>query len=133
MEGILLIKPKNYSGPAAVAEVALTKEELAEYKKQYDGKLEVIKATGDIIGGVVEWLKKNNFQDYPYVAALVDDAFDQLKQAETSKANHEKYAVEGKYREATLWAEQYWQYQVKTADVGLRAKKLLAEKIGVDQ
>ncbi len=30
---------------------------------------------------------------------------------------------------AFLWAEQYWQYQVKTADVGLRAKKLLEEKI----
>jgi len=133
MEGILLIKPKNYKGPTAGAAVKLTKEELAEYKKQYEGKLEVIKATGDIIGGVVDWLKKNDFAKYPYVAALVDDAFDQLKQAETSKANHEKYAKEGKWKDAFLWAEQYWQYQVKTADVGLRAKKLLAEKIGVDQ
>jgi len=47
----------------------------------------------------------------------------------TSKENHEKYAAEGKWKDAFLWAEQYWQYQVKTADVGLRAKKLLSEKV----
>jgi len=74
-------------------------------------------------------LKENNYQDYPYVEALVVDAFDQLGQAASSKEKHEKYAAEGKWKDAFLWAEQYWQYQVKTADVGLRAKKLLEEKI----
>jgi len=128
MEGILLVRPTGYVD-IEQKDVVLTAEQQAEYKKLYEEKLGVITATGDIIGGVVEWLKANNFQDYPYVAALVDDAFDQLKQAETSKANHEKYAKEGKYKQAFLWAEQYWQYQVKTADVGLRAKKLLGEKI----
>jgi len=128
MEGILLVRPTGYVD-VEQKDVVLTAAQQEEYKKLYEEKLEVIKATGDIIGGVVTFLKENNFGDYPYVAALVDDAFDQLKQAETSQANHEKYAKEGKYKQAFLWAEQYWQYQVKTADVGLRAKKLLSEKI----
>jgi nitrous-oxide reductase len=125
MEGVLLVKPTNYSGPGAGKEVALTKEQLEGYKKNYEDKVAVIEATQEIINGVVQWLKDNNYQDYPYVAALVEDAFDQLGQAASSKEKHEKYAAEGKWREAFLWAEQYWQYQVKTADVGLRAKELL--------
>jgi len=128
MEGILLVRPTGYVDKVQ-EDVVLTAAQQADYKTLYEEKLGVIKATGDVIGGVVAFLKENNFQDHPYVAALVDDAFDQLKQAETSQANHEKYAAEGKYKQAFLWAEQYWQYQVKTADVGLRAKKLLGEKI----
>ena len=131
MEGILLIRPTGYVD-IEQKEVVLTKEQLEEYKVLYEEKLVVIDQTQDIINGVVTWLKENNFGDYPYVAALVDDAFDQLKQAETSKANHERYAKEGKYKDAFLWAEQYWQYQVKTADVGLRAKKLLGEKVNAE-
>ncbi len=128
MEGILLIRPKGHVD-VEQEEVVLTKEQLEEYKVLYEEKLVVIDQTQDIINGVVTYLKENNFGDYPYVAALVDDAFDQLKQAEGSKEKHERYAKEGKYKQAFLWAEQYWQYQVKTADVGLRAKKLLGEKI----
>ena len=129
MEGILLIKPKGYKGTKGEVEIKLTEEQLLGYKKNYEDKIEVIKATADIIGSVVTFLKENNFQDYPYVAALVDDAFDQLEKAKPAKAKYEKYAEEGKWKDAFLWAEQYWQYQVKTADVGLRAKKLLEEKI----
>jgi nitrous-oxide reductase len=132
MEGILFVRPNGYVDKAQ-EDVVLTEEQQLEYKKQYEDKLAVIDATQDIINGVVTWLKENNFGDYPYVAALVTDAFDQLDQAKTSKENHEKYAKEGKYKQAFLWAEQYWQYQVKTADVGLRAKKLLSEKIGAKE
>ncbi len=128
MEGILLIRPKGHID-VKQEEVVLTAAQQEEYKKLYEEKLVVIDETQGIINGVVTYLKENNFGDYPYVAALVDDAFDQLKQAEDSKEKHERYAKEGKYKQAFLWAEQYWQYQVKTADVGLRAKKLLGEKI----
>ena len=129
MEGILLIKPTGWKGEKGEIEIKLTDEELAGYKKNYEDKLEVIAATQDVINSVVTFLKENNYQDYPYVNALVEDAFDQLGKAATSKENHEKYAAEGKWKDAFLWAEQYWQYQVKTADAGLRAKKLLEEKI----
>ncbi len=128
MEGILLVRPKGYVDKVQ-ADAVITKEEMLGYKKNYEDKLVVIDQTQDIINGVVTWLKENNFQDYPYVKALVDDAFDQLGKGKGAKEKHEKYAKEGKYKQAFLWAEQYWQYQVKTADVGLRAKKLLAEKI----
>ena len=128
MEGVLLIRPKGYVDKVQ-KDVVITKEQMLGYKKNYEDKLVVIDQTQDIINGVVTWLKENNYADYPYVAALVTDAFDQLDQAKDSKEKHERYAKEGKYKQAFLWAEQYWQYQVKTADVGLRAKKLLGEKI----
>ncbi len=133
MEGILLVKPKGYKGVAGEMTEKLTKEQLEGYKKNYEDKLVVIKQTGDIIGGVVDYLKKNHFEKYPYVKALVDDAFDQLGKAKPAEEKYKKFAKEGKWKQAFLWAEQYWQYQVKTADVGLRAKKLLGEKLAQDK
>ena len=134
MEGILLVRPKGYKGgPAGEIAEKLTKEQLAGYKKDYEAKLKVIKATGDVINSVVDYLKKNNFAKYPYVKALVDDAFDQLGKAKPAEEKYKKYAKEGKWKDAFLWAEQYFQYQVKTADVGLRAKKLLGEKLAKEQ
>jgi nitrous-oxide reductase len=134
MEGILLVKPKGYKGgPAGEMNEKLSKEELAKYKKDYEEKLKVIKQTGDVINGVVDYLKKNHFEKYPYVKALVDDAFDQLNKAKTAEQKYKQYAKEGKWKDAFLWAEQYFQYQVKTADVGLRAKKLLDEKLAKEQ
>jgi nitrous-oxide reductase len=132
MEGILLVRPKGYVPRAEdLVEVQLTKEDLDRYKKNYEDKIKVINETQDVINSVVVYLKENNYQKYPYVEALVVDAFDQLELAKPSKANYERYAAEGKWRDAFLWAEQYWQYQVKTADVGLRAKKLLSEQINM--
>ena len=129
MEGMLLVKPKGYSGPGAGKEVALTKEELAGYKKNFDDKIEVINATQDVINSVVTWLKENNYQNYPYVKALVEDAVDQLNQAAVPKEKYEQYAKDEQWKDAFLWAEQYFQYQVKAADVGLRAKELLGSKL----
>jgi nitrous-oxide reductase len=126
------VRPKGYVPRAEdLVEVQLTKEDLDRYKKNYEDKIKVINETQDVINSVVVYLKENNYQKYPYVEALVVDAFDQLELAKTSKANYERYAAEGKWRDAFLWAEQYWQYQVKTADVGLRAKKLLSEQINM--
>jgi nitrous-oxide reductase len=132
MEGILLVRPKGYvtSGDDS-GEIELSQEQLAEYKKNYEDKLVVINETQDVINSVVTYLKENDYQKYPYVEALVVDALDQLELAKVSKANYERYAAEGKWRDAFLWAEQYWQYQIKTADVGLRAKKLLSEQISM--
>ncbi|OYT17401.1 MAG: cytochrome C [Bacteroidetes bacterium 4572_77] len=133
MEGILLIRPKNYKGPEAGEEVALTAEELAGYKKNFEDKIVVIDATQDVINGVVAWLKENNYQNYHYVNALVEDAFSQLGKAADSKEKYERYAAEGKWYDAFLWAEQYFQYQVKTADVGIRAKELLTIELAKEQ
>lgn len=129
MEGILLVKPKGYKGKKGAVEIVLTDEELLGYKKNFEDKIDVINATQDVINSVVTFLKENNYQDYPYVKALVVDALDQFEKAKSSKENYEKYAAEGKWKDAFLWAEQYFQYQVKAADVGIRAKTLLSEKL----
>jgi len=132
MEGIFLVKPKGYvANPDEVGGVVLTAEELAGYKKNYEDKIKVINETQDVINSVVTYLKENDYQKYPYVEALVVDALDQLELAKKAKANYERYAEEGKWKDAFLWAEQYFQYQIKTADVGLRAKKLLSEQISM--
>ncbi len=129
MEGILMVKPKGFKETDAVKDVKLTAEEQAKYKKDYEAKLKVLSGTQDVINGVVKYLKDNNYQDYPSVKALVEDAFAQLGQAGPVKEKYEKYAKEGDYYNAFLWAEQYFQYQVKTADVGLRAKELLSDEV----
>jgi nitrous-oxide reductase len=129
MEGILMVKPKNYKATGGSGEIQLTKAELAEYKKNYENKLKVIAQTQDVINGVVKWLKENHYEKYPYVKALVQDAVAQLNKAAVPKQNYEKFAKEGKWKDAFLWAEQYFQYQVKAADAGLRARKLLKEKL----
>ena len=144
MEGILLVRPKGYKGAplgsnfssldaGANVKEKLTKADLEKYKKDYEKKVEVIKQTADVINGVVKYLKENHYEKYPYVKALVEDAVDQLNKAKFAEDNYKKYAKEGKWKDAFLWAEQYWQYQVKAADVGLRAKKLLDEKLGKEQ
>ena len=47
--------------------------------------------------------------------------------AEGAKAKSEASAAEKDWNNAMLWANQWWQYQVKTADLGLRAKTFLEE------
>jgi nitrous-oxide reductase len=61
------------------------------------------------------------------VVALVEDATEQLGYAEGPKGKAEEEAATGNYHSATLWAGQWWQYQVKAADIGLRAKTYLEQ------
>ncbi len=102
MEGIFLVKPTGYvANPDEVGGIALTAEELAGYKKNYEDKIKVINETQDVINSVVTYLKENDYQKYPYVEALVVDALDQLELAKTAKANYERYAEEGKWKDAS--------------------------------
>jgi nitrous-oxide reductase len=57
----------------------------------------------------------------------MDDATDQLGRAEEAKAKTEAEAAKANWHSATLWAGQWWQYQVKAADIGLRAKTFLEQ------
>jgi nitrous-oxide reductase len=85
------------------------------------------KDTQAVIDSVVGFITSHNYKDFPEVVALVEDATDQLGFAEEAKKKAEAYAAKGDYQNATLWAGQHWQYQVKTADMGLRAKTFLEE------
>ena len=61
------------------------------------------------------------------MVGMIEDATDQLGFAEEAKNRSEAKAAQADYHNATLWANQWWQYQVKTADLGLRAKTFLEQ------
>ena len=51
-----------------------------------------------------------------------------LAAAKAADSKHEAAAAKQDWEQANLWAEQVWQYQVKAADIGLRAKTFLEQK-----
>lgn len=122
MQGYLLVQPKGY-----VAEEKEMAIGTVYSKEDYEGQVATNIATQEIINGVVAFITSFNYKDFPTVVDLVTDAFDQLGFAEEVKAKSEAAAAEGDYQNAMLWANQWWQYQVKTADLGLRAKTHLEQ------
>ncbi|MBT4292641.1 Sec-dependent nitrous-oxide reductase, partial [bacterium] len=122
MQGYLLVQPKGY-----VAETKEMEIGTAYSKEDYESQVATNLATQDIINSVVAIITSYNYKDFPTVVDLVTDAFDQLGFVEEVKAKSEAAAAEGDYQNAMLWANQWWQYQVKTADLGLRAKTYLEQ------
>ena len=96
-------------------------------KADYDKQVKTNVDTQAVIDSVVGFITSHNYKDFPEVVALVEDATDQLGFAAEAKKKADDYAAKGDYQNATLWAGQHWQYQVKTADMGLRAKTFLEE------
>jgi nitrous-oxide reductase len=122
MQGYLLVQPKGYKAKAGkMAEGQKYTE--ADYTKQVKTNVE----TQAVINSVVGFITSHNYTDFPSVVALVEDATEQLGFADESKKKAEGFATKGDWQNATLWAGQWWQYQVKTADMGLRAKTYLEE------
>ena len=122
MQGYLLVKPKGYVAKASEITEG-TKYTQADYDKQVKTNLD----TQAVIDSVVGFITSHNYKDFPEVVALVEDATDQLGFAEEAKKKAEEFAGKSDFQNATLWAGQWWQYQVKTADLGLRAKTFLEE------
>jgi nitrous-oxide reductase len=121
MQGYLLVKPKGWK-PTKTKLAAGTYTE-AEYKA-------IVKKVADtqaVIDSVVAYITSVNYKDFADVVAMVEDAFDQLGKTKGLKEKHEAFAAKGDWENAALWAEQIWQYQVKTADLGLRAKTYLEQ------
>ena len=122
MEGYLLVKPKGMkSDTAAISEGTTYTEE------DYKGELATIKGTQDVINSVVGFITSQNYTDFKPVVALVEDATDQLNFAADAEKKHKAAAEKKDWQNATLWAQQHFQYQVKAADIGLRAKTYLEE------
>jgi nitrous-oxide reductase len=95
----------------------------ADYEKQVKTNLD----TQAVIDSVVAFITSHNYKDFPTVVALVEDATDQLGFAKEAQTKSEAAAAKEDWSTAMLWANQWWQYQVKTADMGLRAKTYLEE------
>ena len=122
MQGYLLVKPKGYK-----AKAGSIKEGQKYSKSDYSKQVKTNNATQDIINSVVGYITSTNYKDFPSVVALVEDATDQLGFADGAKKKAEAAAAKKDWHNATLWAGQRWQYQVKTADIGLRAKTYLEQ------
>ena len=122
MQGYLLVQPKGYKAKVGGLKEGTTYTE-ADYKKQVETNV----ATQGVIDQVVGFITSHNYKDFPVVVALVEDATDQLGFAKGAKEKSEAAAKKKDWSNAMLWANQWWQYQVKTADLGLRAKTFLEE------
>ncbi|WP_456448901.1 Sec-dependent nitrous-oxide reductase [Thiolapillus sp.] len=122
MQGYLLVQPKGYKAKAGGLKAGTNYTE-ADYKKQVKTNID----TQAVINQVVGFITSHNYKDFPTVVALVEDATDQLGFAKEAKAKAEAAAAKKDWNNAMLWANQWWQYQVKTADLGLRAKTYLEE------
>ncbi|MCL2346223.1 MAG: Sec-dependent nitrous-oxide reductase [Desulfobulbus sp.] len=122
MMGYLLVKPKGWkpTKTAAAAQAAYTE---ADYK----ATLKKVADTQAVIDSVVGFITSVNYKDFPDVVAMVEDATDQLGKIPEAKAKAEAAAAKKDWDQANLWAEQIWQYQVKAADLGLRAKTYLEQ------
>ncbi len=122
MQGYLLVQPEGY-----VAEGGEMQEGVTYTQGDYDTQVATNLATQEVIDQVVAFITSHNYQDFSTVVALVEDATDQLGFAQEARTKAETAAGEGDWQNAMLWANQWWQYQVKTADLGLRAKTFLEE------
>jgi len=121
MQGYLLVKPKGWKA----TKTTLAKGNYTE--AEYKATVKKVVDTQAIIDSVVAYITSVNYKDFPEVVAMVDDAFDQLGKTKGLKEKHEGFAAKKDWENANLWAEQIWQYQVKTADLGLRAKTYLEQ------
>ena len=122
MEGYLLVQPKGYKASNDDLNEG-TNYTKADYDKQVKTNLE----TQEVIDSVVGFITSRNYKDFPVVVGLVEDATDQLGFADDARKKAEGFAAKGDWNKAMGWANQWWQYQVKTADLGLRAKTHLEE------
>ncbi|MFV0662635.1 Sec-dependent nitrous-oxide reductase [Denitromonas sp.] len=122
MQGYLLVKPKGWKPEkdASLSGAGYTEE---DYKKT----LKKVADTQAVIDQVVGYITSVNYTDFPDVVAMMEDAVDQLNRTKEAKAKHEEAARGADWDQANLWAEQVWQYQVKAADLGLRAKTYLEQ------
>ncbi|NPA66790.1 MAG: Sec-dependent nitrous-oxide reductase [Epsilonproteobacteria bacterium] len=132
MMGYLMVKDPNkkYVSAQKLKMKTMSKEEL---KAEYDKTVAVNAATDAVIQSVVKFLKENHYEKYPVVKNLVEDALDQYSKIPEQKKHSDEAVKAGDYEKAVLFENMIWQYMVKTADVGIRAKDLLVRKIATKQ
>ncbi len=132
MMGYMMVKDpkKKYKSAAKLKMKTMSPKQL---KAEYDKQVAVNDATDAVIQSVVKFLKANGFDKHPSVAALVTDAFDQYGQIPAQKKKSDEAIKDGNYERAILFEGMIWQYMVKTADVGIRAKDTLVRLISTKQ
>jgi nitrous-oxide reductase len=132
MMGYMMVKDpsKKYVSAQKLKMKAMSAEEL---KAEYDKTVAVNTATDAVIQSVVKFLKANHFEKHDVVKNLVTDALDQYGKIKDQKAKSDEAVKAGDYEKAILFENMIWQYMVKTADVGIRAKDALVRLIATKQ
>jgi nitrous-oxide reductase len=132
MMGYLMVKDPNkkYESAQKLKMATMSPEQL---KAEYDKTVAVNTATDSVIQSVVKFLKENHYEKYPTVKNLVTDALDQYGKIPAEKEKANAAIKENNYEKAILFENMIWQYMVKTADVGIRAKDALVRKIATKQ
>lgn len=132
MMGYMLVKDPNkkYVSAQKMKMATMSPEQL---KAEYDKTVAVNKATDDVIQSVVKFLKENNYEKHEVVKNLVTDALDQYGKIENEKKQADEAVAAGDMEKAILFENMIWQYMVKTADVGIRAKDALVRIIATPQ
>ena len=132
MMGYLMVKDPNKKYVSA-QKLKMKTMSTAELKAEYDKTVAVNTATDAVIQSVVKFLKANHYEKYPTVKALVEDALDQYGKIAGQKKLSDKAVKASDLEKAVLFENMIWQYMVKTADVGIRAKNLLVKKVATKQ
>ncbi len=128
MMGYLMVKDPNKKYKS-VKKIKLKKMSKEQLQKEYDKTVKLNEATKKVIQSVVKFLKENHYEKYPVVKNLVDDAMDQFSKVAGEEKKAEEALKKGDIETAINFQYQAWQYLVKTADVGIRAKDLLVKKL----
>lgn len=132
MMGYFLVKDPNKKYVSA-QKLKMKSMSKAELQAEYDKTVAVNASTDEVIQSVVKFLKENNYEKYPVVENLVKDALDQYAQIEVEKAKSDEAVKAGDLEKAVLFENMIWQYMIKTADVGIRAKDALVRLIATKQ
>jgi nitrous-oxide reductase len=121
MQGYLLVRPKGWKP------VKATMAAQGYTENDYRTTVKRVADTQAVIDSVVGYITSVNYKDFPDVVSMVEDATDQLGKMKDAKAKAETAAGKKDWEQANLWSEQVFQYQVKAADLGLRAKTYLEQ------
>lgn len=132
MMGYLMVKDPNkkYESAQKLKMQTMTPEQL---KAEYDKTVAVNAATDAVIQSVVKFLKDNKYAEHKVVADLVTDALDQYGKIPEQKKLSDEALKAGDTEKAILFENMIWQFMVKTADVGIRAKDTLVKLIATKQ
>jgi nitrous-oxide reductase len=132
MMGYLMVKDPNkkYVSAQKLKMKTMSPEQL---KAEYDKTVAVNSATDAVIQSVVKFLKENHYEKHDTVKALVTDALDQYGKIKEQKAKSDEAVKANDLEKAILFENMIWQYMVKTADVGIRAKDALVRLIATPQ
>lgn len=132
MMGYLLVKdPKREY--KSVKKLAMKKLSKAQLMQEYNKQIAINKQTDAVIQDVVKFLKANHYEKYANIKALATDALAQYAKIAKQKDLANKAFKEGDINKAILFESMVWQYMVKTADSGIKARDLLVRKIATKQ